>query len=171
MHPILLHGIPVPCGQMVPCISRRIRPSARNRCYRSTVRWVHHRNEILFFYYSRVCLFLFFLCSPISPTLSSTPQPYLPPPIPYAPSPISLPLTPTYPLLPQDLAVSECALRCFASLADRFTRRGQDPAPLATDNLLRHLLSKLRAAGHTAPPPSSGGGGGGGGAQVVSQGV
>lgn len=31
----------------------------------------------------------------------------------------------------EDAAVAEGALRCFASVADRFTRRGVDPAPLA----------------------------------------
>uniref|UniRef100_A0A2P2I0N7 E3 ubiquitin-protein ligase n=2 Tax=Hirondellea gigas TaxID=1518452 RepID=A0A2P2I0N7_9CRUS len=53
----------------------------------------------------------------------------------------------------EDATVSECSLRCFASLADRFTRRGQDPAPLATDNLLHHLLQKLAAAGSATAPP------------------
>lgn len=31
----------------------------------------------------------------------------------------------------EDAHVAEGALRCFASVADRFTRRGVDPAPLA----------------------------------------
>lgn len=31
----------------------------------------------------------------------------------------------------EDQHVADGALRCFASVADRFTRRGVDPAPLA----------------------------------------
>lgn len=31
----------------------------------------------------------------------------------------------------EDSHVADGALRCFASVADRFTRRGVDPAPLA----------------------------------------
>ena len=35
------------------------------------------------------------------------------------------------------------ALRCFASLADRFTRLGVDPAPLAQSGLVEDLLERL----------------------------
>lgn len=51
--------------------------------------------------------------------------------------------------------VSDGALRCFASLADRFTRRGVDPAPLAKHGLTEELLSRMAAAGGTASGPSS----------------
>ncbi|NXT86833.1 HECD1 ligase, partial [Anhinga rufa] len=51
--------------------------------------------------------------------------------------------------------VSDGALRCFASLADRFTRRGVDPAPLAKHGLTEELLSRMAAAGGTALGPSS----------------
>lgn len=48
--------------------------------------------------------------------------------------------------------VAEGALRCFASLADRFTRRGVDPAPLAQHGLVTELLARLsNAAGPSAP--------------------
>ena len=43
--------------------------------------------------------------------------------------------------------MSDGALRCFASLADRFTRRGVDPAPLAPHGLVGELLERLGAAG------------------------
>lgn len=43
--------------------------------------------------------------------------------------------------------VADGALRCFASLADRFTRRGVDPAPLAQHGLVDELLNRLQAAG------------------------
>lgn len=43
----------------------------------------------------------------------------------------------------EDSYVSEGALRCFASLADRFTRRNVDPAPLASNGLINHLLTRL----------------------------
>lgn len=45
--------------------------------------------------------------------------------------------------VPQDQHVADGALRCFASLADRFTRRAQDPAPLAQHCLVTHLLARL----------------------------
>lgn len=47
----------------------------------------------------------------------------------------------------EDHQVSDGALRCFASLADRFTRRGVDPAPLAKHGLSEELLSRMAAAG------------------------
>lgn len=45
-----------------------------------------------------------------------------------------------------DTHVSDGALRCFASLSDRFTRRGIDPAPLAQHGLLNELILRLSAA-------------------------
>jgi len=53
------------------------------------------------------------------------------------------------------LQVSDGALRCFASLADRFTRRGVDPAPLAKHGLTEELLSRMAAAGGVATGPAS----------------
>ncbi len=43
--------------------------------------------------------------------------------------------------------VSDSALRCFASVADRFTRRGMDPAALAKHGLIEELLDRLAKAG------------------------
>ena len=45
--------------------------------------------------------------------------------------------------------VADGSLRCFASLADRYTRRGVDPAPLAQHGLVDELLARLRAVGQT----------------------
>lgn len=46
----------------------------------------------------------------------------------------------------QNYQVADGALKCFASLADRFIRRGIDPAPLAEHNLMDVLLSRLSSA-------------------------
>lgn len=43
----------------------------------------------------------------------------------------------------EDSYVADVALKCFACLADRFTRRGVDPAPLAKHGLTEELLKKL----------------------------
>ena len=51
----------------------------------------------------------------------------------------------------EDGHVADGALRCFASLADRFTRRGIDPGPLAEHGLVSALLQRLsNAAGQAA---------------------
>ncbi|XP_067214236.1 E3 ubiquitin-protein ligase HECTD1 isoform X5 [Linepithema humile] len=67
----------------------------------------------------------------------------------------------------EDAHVADGALRCFASLADRFSRRGTDPAPLASNGLVSELLYRLsNAAGPSTsttatcsnpktPPPSN----------------
>ncbi|XP_058800749.1 E3 ubiquitin-protein ligase HECTD1 isoform X3 [Phymastichus coffea] len=52
----------------------------------------------------------------------------------------------------EDAHVADGALRCFASLADRFSRRGTDPAPLASNGLVSELLYRLSNA---AGPASS----------------
>ncbi|XP_066257361.1 E3 ubiquitin-protein ligase Ufd4 isoform X1 [Euwallacea similis] len=46
----------------------------------------------------------------------------------------------------EDPHVADGALRCFASVADRFTRRGVDPAPLAQHGLVKELLTRLSSA-------------------------
>lgn len=43
----------------------------------------------------------------------------------------------------EDSFVADGALRCFASLSDRFTRKGVDPAPLAKYGLVDELIKKL----------------------------
>lgn len=48
----------------------------------------------------------------------------------------------------EDPLVADGALKCFASVADRFTRKGVDPAPLAEYGLVNELLKRLgNAAG------------------------
>ena len=54
----------------------------------------------------------------------------------------------------EDAMVADGALKCFASVADRFTRKGVDPAPLAEYGLVKELLNRLSNA---AGPMSSGG--------------
>ncbi|GFY76743.1 e3 ubiquitin-protein ligase HECTD1 [Trichonephila inaurata madagascariensis] len=54
-----------------------------------------------------------------------------------------------------DTHVSDGALRCFASLADRFTRRGIDPAPLAEHGLVNRLLVKLKSVTLTCSASTS----------------
>lgn len=44
----------------------------------------------------------------------------------------------------EDPKISECALRCFAALADRFVRKSLDPITIAgSSNLVEHLLDSL----------------------------
>ncbi|CAF0905235.1 unnamed protein product [Brachionus calyciflorus] len=43
----------------------------------------------------------------------------------------------------EDNYVADGALRCFASLSDRFTRKGVDPEPLAKYGLINELIRKL----------------------------
>jgi ankyrin repeat protein len=43
----------------------------------------------------------------------------------------------------EDNFVADGALRCFASLSDRFTRKGVDPAPLSKYGLVEELIRKL----------------------------
>ncbi|KAK9885691.1 hypothetical protein WA026_012456 [Henosepilachna vigintioctopunctata] len=43
----------------------------------------------------------------------------------------------------EDQQVADGALRCFASIADRYSRRGVDPAPLAQYGLVEELLGRL----------------------------
>ncbi|XP_013142454.1 PREDICTED: E3 ubiquitin-protein ligase HECTD1-like [Papilio polytes] len=42
-----------------------------------------------------------------------------------------------------DARVADAALRCFASLADRFARAHADPAPLAEHGLIEELVRRL----------------------------
>ncbi|KAK0043521.1 E3 ubiquitin-protein ligase HECTD1 isoform X5 [Biomphalaria pfeifferi] len=49
-----------------------------------------------------------------------------------------------------DSFVADGALRCFASLADRYTRRSLDPAPLARHGLIQDLLSRLQRVAETS---------------------
>ncbi|XP_058814286.1 E3 ubiquitin-protein ligase Ufd4 isoform X3 [Topomyia yanbarensis] len=49
----------------------------------------------------------------------------------------------------EDPLVADGALKCFASVADRFTRKGVDPAPLAEYGLVTELLNRLSNAAGT----------------------
>ncbi|KAJ6649764.1 E3 ubiquitin-protein ligase Ufd4 [Pseudolycoriella hygida] len=56
----------------------------------------------------------------------------------------------------EDTLVADGALKCFASVADRFTRKGVDPAPLAEYGLVAELLKRLsNAAGPQQLPSTS----------------
>ncbi len=46
-----------------------------------------------------------------------------------------------------DHHVADGALKCFASLADRFIRKNVDPVPLASHGLTQELLNRLATAG------------------------
>ncbi|XP_076816720.1 E3 ubiquitin-protein ligase HECTD1-like isoform X3 [Clavelina lepadiformis] len=54
-----------------------------------------------------------------------------------------------------DPYVSDGALRCFASLADRFTRKGIDPAPLNAHGLTSELIKRLANCGGLVVPISA----------------
>lgn len=57
----------------------------------------------------------------------------------------------------EDSSVADGALKCFASVADRFTRKGVDPEPLAEYGLVDQLITRLsNAAGPQLPGTSSG---------------
>lgn len=58
----------------------------------------------------------------------------------------------------EDALVADGALKCFASVADRYTRKGVDPAPLAEYGLVDQLISRLsNAAGPQLHASTSGG--------------
>ena len=50
----------------------------------------------------------------------------------------------------EDSVVADGALKCFASLADRFIRKNVDPVPLASHGLTQELLNRLSNAGGLA---------------------
>ena len=49
--------------------------------------------------------------------------------------------------------IADPTLKCFMMLADRFIRRGRDPAPIAEKGLVKELIGRLMLL---APPTSSG---------------
>ncbi|XP_055588609.1 E3 ubiquitin-protein ligase Ufd4 isoform X2 [Uranotaenia lowii] len=70
----------------------------------------------------------------------------------------------------EDSMVADGALKCFASVADRFTRKGVDPAPLAEYGLVTELLNRLsNAAGPLTANASTGATSSAAGAQSNSQ--
>jgi E3 ubiquitin-protein ligase HECTD1 len=58
----------------------------------------------------------------------------------------------------EDALVADGALKCFASVADRYTRKGVDPAPLSEYGLVDHLIMRLSNAGGAQLPSTSSGG-------------
>lgn len=56
----------------------------------------------------------------------------------------------------EDTLVADGALKCFASVADRYTRKGVDPAPLAEYGLVDQLISRLSNAAGSQLPGTSG---------------
>uniref|UniRef100_A0A1A9V2A8 E3 ubiquitin-protein ligase n=1 Tax=Glossina austeni TaxID=7395 RepID=A0A1A9V2A8_GLOAU len=57
----------------------------------------------------------------------------------------------------EDPMVADGALKCFASVADRFTRKWVDPAPLAEYGLVNELLKRLSNAAGPNSAPTAGG--------------
>ena len=55
----------------------------------------------------------------------------------------------------EDTLVADGALKCFASVADRYTRKSVDPAPLAEYGLVDHLIIRLSNAGGMQMPSTS----------------
>ena len=54
-----------------------------------------------------------------------------------------------------DHHVGDGALKCFASLADRFIRKNVDPLPLASNGLTQELLNRLAHAGQVTSTSSA----------------
>ena len=46
-------------------------------------------------------------------------------------------------------------MKCFMTLADRFIRKGHDPAPLADKGLIVELNNQLKSAGENTDQTSS----------------
>lgn len=57
----------------------------------------------------------------------------------------------------EDPQISEPAMKCFVALADRFIRRGKDPAPIAKKGLIEELLKRLAQVGNPLPVTQGGG--------------
>ena len=47
----------------------------------------------------------------------------------------------------EDPQISEPAMKCFVGLADRFIRRGKDPAPIVEKGLIEELIKRLSQVG------------------------
>lgn len=59
----------------------------------------------------------------------------------------------------EDTQISEPAMKCFVGLADRFIRRGKDPAPIAERGLIEELIKRLSQVGQPLTTAQGGGGG------------
>lgn len=60
-------------------------------------------------------------------------------------------------LTSEDSQIAEPAMKCFVALADRFIRRGKDPAPIVEKGLIEQLMRRLS---HIGKPLTSAQGGG-----------
>lgn len=47
----------------------------------------------------------------------------------------------------EDSQISDPAMKCFVGLADRFIRRGKDPAPIVEKGLIEELIKRLSQVG------------------------
>ncbi len=59
----------------------------------------------------------------------------------------------------EDAQLSEPAMKCFVGLADRFIRRGKDPAPIVENGLIEELIRRLAQVGQSSASGGQGGGG------------
>ena len=57
----------------------------------------------------------------------------------------------------EDPQISEPAMKCFVALADRFIRRGKDPAPIVGKGLVEELMKRLSQIGKPLPSAQMGG--------------
>lgn len=57
----------------------------------------------------------------------------------------------------EDPHISDPAMKCFVTLADRFIRRGRDPGPIAEKGLSEALIERLRRIGQSVPAAQGGG--------------
>lgn len=55
----------------------------------------------------------------------------------------------------EDPQISEPAMKCFVALADRFIRRGKDPAPIVEKGLIQELMKRLSQIGKPLPTATS----------------
>ena len=58
----------------------------------------------------------------------------------------------------EDAQISEPAMKCFVGLADRFIRRGKDPAPIVEKGLIEELIRRLSQVGHSLASGQGGSG-------------
>ena len=57
----------------------------------------------------------------------------------------------------EDPQIAEPAMKCFVALADRFIRRGKDPAPIVGKGLVEELMKRLSMIGKPLPSAQAGG--------------
>ena len=72
----------------------------------------------------------------------------------HQPHPLTTPTDPT-PTAIHVMQISDSALRCFINLADRFIRKGQDPAPLTDQGLTQELIDRLMKLNTSSQTPQA----------------